>query len=397
VSESRQLPFRFVDKPEALEEAARSLAGKDQLFVDTEFESTRERTRLCLLQVSDGATAYLIDAIAMPRLGALRAAFEAAEWVLHAGQQDVPLICGALGITAPERAFDTQIAWAMTSAEANVSLAYLKFQLLGSRDGKAHQADDWTRRPLSQSQLKYAADDVLGLPDLVHQVSARAAKIAPARLQQIRSASLESLTWAKDPPLPLDLDSFRNAWQLGPASQAGLRFLIDWYNGLSPEDRAEAPEAKALLTIASRMPTERESLLELKGIPRGFAQRHHKRLLEGLADAARGARASDFVQIDPPPYATFPDIAREAWLGVFRASSCARLVVSPEFVLPARITKRLAATLATLEPTASPAQVSHALTETLTGFRRDLLESALVDYCHTSPPPLGHSDAADHL
>src|SRR5690606_32948486 len=157
------------------------------------------------------------------------------EWVLHAGLQDIELLVQALGAPAPTKIFDTQIAWALLGPEASVSLSYLKFKVLGIRAGKPHQADDWLRRPLPESQLRYAASDIEHLPAIRAELGARAE--ARNRLEIIYQASREVAEPSVAPDAELSLSSFRNAWQLNRRTQAALRFLIQWYNARPPQER----------------------------------------------------------------------------------------------------------------------------------------------------------------
>jgi ribonuclease D len=380
----------LVETPESVSAMARALEGAERLYLDTEFESNRSGIRLCLLQATDGKQVFLVDALKARDLSPLRGTFETSEWVVHAGLQDVDLIRQAIGASSPRSLFDTQVGWALSTAESNVSLAYLKFLMLGVREDKAHQADDWTRRPLSEDQLRYAASDILHLPALFEALEKRAQTLSPSRPEMIRLASREATERLTSLPHRLTLESFRNAWQLGPAAQNGLRFLIEWFNGLSREEREDAPEPKALFAIASRMPHSRDVLLQLKGVPRGFALRHHKRIIEGLADAAHTANTRDFVAIAPPPYATFEDIRLDAWLALLRAEVCAELRVSPEFVLPARVTKNMRELLAELRgvPVGRPDALTAALAPALEGFRKALLLEKIQAFCEKEPPPL---------
>lgn len=380
----------LVETQESVSAMARALEGAERLYLDTEFESNRSGIRLCLLQATDGERVFLVDALKARDLSALQGPFETSEWVVHAGLQDIDLIRQATGARAPRSIFDTQVAWALSTAESSVSLAYLKFLMLGMREDKAHQADDWTRRPLSEDQLRYAASDILHLPALFEALEKRAQALAPSRSEMIRLASREATERFASPPQRLTLESFRNAWQLGPAAQNGLRFLIDWFNGLSLEEREDAPEQKAVFSIASRMPQSRDVLLQLKGVPRGFALRHHKRILEGLADAARTAQTRDFFAIAPPPYATFEDIRLDAWLALLRAEVCAELKVSPEFVLPARVTKNMRELLGELRggTIGSADALTSTLAPALDGFRKALLLEKIQAFCEKEPPPL---------
>jgi len=372
-------PYVFVDSVGALERAASALASSPRLYLDTEFESGRGSTRLCLLQISSGTEIFLVDTLKLGPLVPLASALARpdVQWVFHAGLQDLALIEQRLQIRAPECLFDTQVAYALVSAESNVSLAYLRYQLLGARSDKAHQADDWLARPLSESMLHYAASDVHDLPAITELLLQRAE--AKGRRQLVFEASREALDPAREPPPPLTLEQFRNAWQLGPKSQAGLRFLIDWHNALSTEEKLAAPDLKTLLALAARLPETPAALARIKGVSPGLLQRYGAHLVDGLTNAARQAVSSDFVPIEPLPYATFAEIRREAWLGLLRAEVCATLEVSPEQVLPQRVIRELKAKLQ--DPRLGR------LSDALRGYRKRLLGDAVDAFCERHPPP----------
>jgi ribonuclease D len=372
-------PYVFVDSQEGLERAASALASCPRLYLDTEFESGRGATRLCLLQISSGTEIFLVDTLKLSRLDALTSVFASpdVQWVFHAGLQDVGLIEQRLHVRAPQKLFDTQVAYALVSAESNVSLAYLRYQLLGTRSDKAHQADDWLARPFSESMLQYAASDVHDLPAITELLLQRAD--AKDRRELVFEASREALNPSREPPPPLTLEQFRNAWQLGPKSQAGLRFLIDWHNRLSTEEKLAAPDLKTLLALAARLPETAAALARIKGVSPGVLQRHGAHLANGMMSAARQATSTDFVPIEPAPYATFAEIRREAWLGLLRAEVCATLEISPEHVLPQRIVRELKARL----QEGRPGRIS----EALRGYRKQLLADAIDGFCEHHPPP----------
>jgi len=332
-----------------------------------------------LLQISSGTDIFLVDTLKLVRLDPLAAALARpdVQWVFHAGLQDLALIEQRLHVRAPPSLFDTQVAYALVSAESNVALAYLRYQLLGSRSDKAHQADDWLARPLSASQLQYAASDVHDLPALTELLLQRAE--AKNRRELVFEASREALEPSREPPPPLTLENFRNAWQLGPESQAGLRFLIEWHNALSAEEKLSAPDLKTLLALAARLPENSGALARIKGVSPSVLHRHGAHLASGLTNAARQAKSGDFVPIEPLPYATFAEIRREAWLGLLRAELCATLEVSPEQVLPQRVVRELKARLQDTRP----GPLSHALR----GYRKRLLGDAIDAFYEQHPPP----------
>ncbi|HEY6556964.1 MAG TPA: ribonuclease D [Polyangiaceae bacterium] len=370
----------LIQSDAGLRSAASELSGARCLYLDTEFESVRSGTTLCLLQLSRGDTTYLIDTLRVESLHPLSEvlADAQAEWVLHAGQQDVALLMSRLGLREPPRLFDTQVAWALLGPEYSVSLSYLQYRVLGIRSGKAHQADDWKRRPLPASQLAYAAADIEHLPALRRILGERATALG--RAEVVCDASLETVRPEPEPSLPLALESFRNAWQLEPPSQAALHGLIQWYNALAPADQKRAPESKTLLAIAARLPRTVDELSRIKGVSRGFLQEHGAHVVREIVRAADQARAADHVVIEPPPYATFQEIRLEAWLTLARAEICAELSVAPELALPARVLRPLKLLLL-LNPDLEAAAVH------LCGWRKTLLKDAFLEFARRHPLP----------
>ena len=334
--------MKLIATPSELPELALALANAPALFLDTEFESNRSGIELCLLQISTGSQIFLVDAIALRDLTPLTSAFQHSPlWVLHAGQQDVMLLGDRLKLKARPRVFDTQVAWSLSTVEHSVSLAYAQFRALGLRGTKAHQADDWVRRPLPPSQLAYAAADVEHLPELYSFLNERVTQLGRAELVPVASA--ESV-WTEPPPATLlALDSFRNAWQLDHRGQAALRYLIQWFNGLPEREREQAPENKTLLSLASRLPRSVDDLQRIKGVPRSWSRELAQTLVTGLTRAAEAADGTNFVPIDPPAYATKLELRVDGWLAAARAEVCVSLEVAPELALPSRIMKGLRA------------------------------------------------------
>lgn len=375
ISDDRELPRIVAD-----------LERSDTYFIDTEFESTRQGTRLSVIQVSAGEEVYLLDALALTDWEGLAGVLirDDCEWVLHAGLQDVELLLGALNRTAPPRLFDTQLAWALLTPEASVSLSYLVYRLLGIRSMKTHQADDWMRRPLPRAQLEYAAQDIAHLPELYRILSERLS--AQERLWAIDAVCREALWPDPESASELSLQSFRNAWQLAPENQAALRFLIEWANQLSPRRRAQLPPPKTLLSVASRLPKTVRDLVRIKGIPPRLPNDLAEECVRGMRRAIENRDAGHFVEIEPEPYATFEAIRFDAWLMGLRAEVSARVGVAPELAFPGRTSRQLGRGLQEQDSPAPPSEV-------LDGWRRRLLGAAIDHYCQEHPPPSLRPDA----
>ena len=362
--------MQLVDDARGLALACSALSRGDIFYLDTEFDSSREGTRLCLIQIGAGEEVFLLDPMAISDLTPLGRLLGASgkTWVLHAGQQDIALLSDRLGV-GPARVFDTQIAWALVSIEHSTSLAYLKYRLLGLRGEKTHQADDWRRRPLPPTQLAYAADDVAHLPALYRALLGRGDALG--RTEILFEAAAESLIPVFEAPTPLRIDAFRNAWQLEPEGQAVLRFLIDWYNSLPEAEQEAAPDIKGLFSIASRRPRTLDELAGLRAVPRRTVSSFGRPLVTGIVQAIGRAHSEEFLPIEPPPYATAPELLASGWLEAARAEVCTELSMAPELVLPSRLMRRLR------DAAVSRGELTGAL-DALSGWRKVLLDRPLA-------------------
>ena len=147
-----------------------------RIGLDTEF--IRERTywpQLALVQIalddaSGEPTVLLIDPL-VPGMTAALAPILANESILkvmHSPSEDLVAFKHACNVV-PKPLFDTQQAAALAGIGAGVGYQKLVEQLTGVTLAKGETRSDWLRRPLSPSQLDYAADDVRHL-DAMHDV-----------------------------------------------------------------------------------------------------------------------------------------------------------------------------------------------------------------------------------
>lgn len=162
-----------VDSPRLLAAAAARLAeGTGPLAVDAERASGfRYSNRAYLLQFRRaGAGTVLVDPIPIADdLAPLAEAINPLEWVLHSADQDLPGMA-ELGLR-PAALYDTELAGRLAGFD-RVGLAAIVERMLGLELRKGHGADDWSRRPLPESWLNYAALDVEVLVELRDEMAA---------------------------------------------------------------------------------------------------------------------------------------------------------------------------------------------------------------------------------
>ena len=143
----------------------RLLAGSGPVAVDTERASGyRYGQRAYLIQIRrEGSGTALIDPHAVPGVPGLADALRGPEWILHAASQDLP--CLAELDLAPTTLFDTELAGRLLGMP-RVGLGPMVADVLGMTLAKGHGAADWSRRPLPEDWLEYAALDVEVLIEL---------------------------------------------------------------------------------------------------------------------------------------------------------------------------------------------------------------------------------------
>ncbi|WP_143965448.1 ribonuclease D [Gordonia zhaorongruii] len=154
------------------EVAARLAVGTGPIAVDTERASGfRYSQRAYLIQLRrTGSGSFLLDPIPEPEaLAPVIEVMNGPQWILHAADQDLPCL-RELGFVCAD-VFDTELAGRLLNVP-KVNLASMVAEYLGLGLAKGHGAADWSRRPLPDDWLNYAALDVEVLVELRDAVSA---------------------------------------------------------------------------------------------------------------------------------------------------------------------------------------------------------------------------------
>jgi ribonuclease D len=152
-------------------EAAAS-APEEPIAVDAERASSyRYSAKAYLVQIrTDAAGTALIDPTAFTLPRSFLELMGSREWVLHAATQDLPSL-GEIGLH-PDRLFDTELA-ARLLGMPRVGLGAVVEDTLHLRLAKEHSAADWSKRPLPEPWLVYAALDVEVLVEVRDILAAR--------------------------------------------------------------------------------------------------------------------------------------------------------------------------------------------------------------------------------
>ena len=159
---------RYIDSDQALVDYLQEAGKADFVAVDTEF--MREKTyfpRLCLIQLEINSHIACIDPFRVKDFSPMLQLFSDPDTtkVLHSVSQDMEVFLHEFD-WLPAPVYDTQIAASLTGMGDQVSYAKLVHEMLGVTLDKSHTRTDWSRRPLDDAQIRYAADDVRYLAEL---------------------------------------------------------------------------------------------------------------------------------------------------------------------------------------------------------------------------------------
>lgn len=305
LSEPRDgLPL-VIDTQAGLERAAAALAaGNGPAGVDAERASGfRYGQRAFLVQIRrEGSGTWLIDPEPFTDLKIIDEALEGVEWILHASTQDLPCL-SELGMW-PDKLFDTELA-ARLAGLPRVGLAAVIEVLLGLTLAKEHSAADWSRRPLPEPWLRYAALDVEVLTDLRLQLIAILSadgkmEIAEEEFEHIRAT----------PPTGPRVDPWRRTSGLHQIrDRRQLAVVREMWNEREElaRKRDVAPGRlipdSAIVAAARAMPTTVPQLLGTNGFHGRAAQREAPRWLRCI----NGARSlSELPELQLPTNAPPP-------------------------------------------------------------------------------------------
>ncbi len=333
-------PPTLITTTEALKSLCERLRSEEFVTVDTEF--MRERTywpELCVVQLAGTAEVAVVDAQAadldLTPLGELLADTSVMK-VFHAARQDVEIFVLKFG-DVPKPLFDTQIAAMVAGFGDQVGYDALVAALAGGAIDKAHRFSDWSVRPLSPSQITYAAADVTYLREVYTRLRSRLE--ADGRLDWVAEEMAEladPATYRADP---------ETMWERLRARSNNRRFL-GMLRALAAWREREAQRVniprqrllkdEALLEVAASAPETPEALARARSITRGFAE---GRTGASLLAAVAAAKALPEAELPEAPRARDggrPSPALVSLLKVLLAAKCedhhvaARLVASSD-------------------------------------------------------------------
>ena len=158
--------YTIIDDVNSLRDLRTYLATQNIVAIDTEFHAeNRYVPQLMLMQIAlENGDVFLVDPIKV-NPEPLGAAMRNLTVITHSGKEDVRLMYHALGLR-PAKLFDVQIAAGMLGMHYPSGLQKIVEHHLDRHISKQESMTDWSKRPLQNTQLQYAAQDARVLLEL---------------------------------------------------------------------------------------------------------------------------------------------------------------------------------------------------------------------------------------
>jgi ribonuclease D len=277
--------FSMVEQVDAI---AADISSPAFIGLDTEF--MREKTffaELCLVQISTENAIYCIDPLGDADMDSFWNTAMQTAWVAHSARQDIEVIYQAAR-RMPKQLFDTQVAAGLLGFAPQLGYANLVSELFGVEIPKSHTRADWSRRPLADEVLQYAAEDVEYLLPARDILAEKLDKLGRLHWADEDSALLlDPALYDIDPQLAIN--RMKGARNLRGRRRSAAARLAAWREREAL--RANRPRqwiAKdaALIDIAAQLPTSVDQLSNIDGLPGGLVRRSGIRLLEVVAESA---------------------------------------------------------------------------------------------------------------
>ncbi|MEX6502578.1 ribonuclease D [Pseudomonas zhanjiangensis] len=366
------IDIHWIRDDASLAQHCASWRGLSFVAVDTEFMRVDTFYPIAgLLQVSEGERAYLIDPLLIEDWRPFAALLEdpAVVKVLHACSEDLEVFLRLTG-SLPTPLFDSQLAAGYLNLGFSMGYSRLVQAVLDIELPKGETRSDWLQRPLSETQVSYAAEDVLHLAQIYLALRQRLSAEKNAWVLEDGAELVANLRREVDPD-----EAYREAklaWKLSRQQLAVLRALCAWRERQARarnQPRNRIIREHSLWPLARTQPDNLVALARIEDMHPKTVRQDGETLLQLIKDAA-ALPPSDWPEALPEPL----PVEASALLKKLRAigqREAERLDIAPELMLRKK-------TLEALLKTGYP-DGPYQLPDALRGWRRELMGQALLD------------------
>jgi len=288
-----------------LDAACERFRADGVLALDTEFVwRCTYRPQLGIVQAGGRDFCCAVDCLTGLSAASLKVLLEDAsvEKILHDARQDLVHLHHWTGAW-PKRVFDTQLAAGFAGFAGGIGLQKLLFDVCDIGLAKTETCTDWTQRPLSDAQVRYALDDVRYLPSLRDALVARMDELGTR-------AWFEEESQRYDDGAPYADMASEEQWKRIKLH----RLRLDGRGrAILREVAIRREELARKMNLPRNWLGDDESLAEMASLGRVGHLRH--RLRGGQADTARALYAEAIEAAKKVPEADWPEDPRRHYIG----------------------------------------------------------------------------------
>lgn len=338
------MPYPIITSTKDLSEFVSELEKEKVIAVDLEADSMHNyQEKVCLLQFSTPSQTVLIDPLAISDISSLqtvladptiRKIFHAADYDIRSLYRDFKFeVCGL---------FDTMTCCQFLGEE-KVGLAAILNKYFDVTLDKKYQRADWSKRPLPQPMIAYAAADTIYLHKLASLLEEQLKQKNRLHWVTEEFGLLEKVRHSEtDGPLFLKA---KGAWNLRGYQLAALEALLQWRD--QEACRLNRPlfkvvETNVLLTLAKNNPSTQADLKKI-AVPPSLLHKNGPQWLEIINSVQ--SLAKEELPTFPSPIKIIDDVAtkrRINSLKKWRAGKALEIGVDPGIMINTALLEEIA-------------------------------------------------------
>ena len=280
--------YKIIDTFDALENLVETIENENTIGVDLEADSMYHfKEKVCLIQMATRGINVVIDPLMIKDLSPLKPLFKNTDIqkIFHGADYDVRSLYRDFRITI-NNLFDTELASRFLGYSETSLEAVLKNKFEVSLD-KKYQRKDWSKRPLAQDMISYAAKDVRYLLPLAESLSGELENKNRLHwvMEECEYLSKVRPNTSNTDPLYLH---FKGAGKLDPRSLAVLESLLQYRRTIA--QKKDTPlfrifSSRTLLELAEKKPLNLKKLENIESMSHRQISMYGRRVIQTINDA----------------------------------------------------------------------------------------------------------------
>ena len=282
--------YLIINTLPALQKFAGRLEKQRIIGVDLEADSMYHfKEKVCLIQIATANTTAVIDPLQIKNLSVLKPVFRRADIqkVFHGADYDVRSLYRDFRIRI-NHLFDTELACRFLGFKESGLDAVLA-KRYNVRLDKKYQRKDWSKRPLPEEMIAYAAADVHYLIPLAKSLQHELKNKGRFSWVQEECAYLSKVRPVSNDSGPLFL-GFKGAGKLGPRGLAVLEELLNLRKDIAQQqDRPlfRIMGNKSIMALAEARPQSMKKLVKTEALGSKQIDRYGNQIISTVKKALR--------------------------------------------------------------------------------------------------------------